>query len=154
MIPVAFLPLLENADGRIRAIGGIAMDHGERLSLLPVQSSSSRERCRSCGMAQPAAGRVDVDVDDDVVVMKGPDFKGFVVVPRLHVKGLEELSISCRANVLAAVQRAARAVREENPRSTAQIVVVTDLVRSEGHMCIRVLPSVADNSMGSSPRPA
>lgn len=130
------------------------MDDGESLWLLPVQSSSSGGQCRACEVAQRAAGRMADDVNDDVVVMNGPEYKGFVVVPCLHVKGLEELSISCRATTLAAVQRAARAVKEENSCSTAQIVVLTDLPASEGHMCIRVLPGGADDAIDSSPRSA
>ena len=61
-----------------------------------------------------AHGRVADYVDDDVVVISGPEFKGFVVVPRLHVTGWRS-SRSVPCNVLAAVQRAARAVREEIP---------------------------------------
>jgi len=129
------------------------MEHGESLWLLPVEGGTRRGQCGSCATAQRAAdrrtGRLADHVDDDVVVISGAEFKGFVVVPRLHVNGLEELSISCRANILAAVQRAARAVREENPWSTARIVVLTDLPASEGHMCIHVLPGDADSSMVS-----
>jgi hypothetical protein len=132
---------------------GTHMDRGDSLRLLPVQVGTPRGQCASCATAQRAAdrrtGRLADHVDDDVVVMSGTEFEGFVVVPRLHVNGLEELPLSCRANILAAVQRAARAVREENPWSTARIVVLTDLPASEGHMCIHVLPGDADNSMVS-----
>lgn len=134
------------------------MDHGESLSLLPVQGGTRRRQCVSCATAQRPArrhkGRVADHVDDDVVVISEPESKGFVVVPRLHVNGLEELSISRRASLLAAVQRAARAVREENPWSATRIIVVTDLPASEGHMCIHVLPGDADSAMVSTSRSA
>ena len=60
-------------------------------------------------------------VDEDVIVISGPEFEGLVVVPRPHVRGLEEFSISCRANILAAVQRATRSVREQNPWSAPRL---------------------------------
>ena len=134
------------------------MDHGESLSLLPVPGGTRRGQCWSCATAQRTAdrrtGRVADQVDDDVVVMSEPEFKGFIVVPRVHVTGLEELSISGRASILAAVQRAARAVREENPWSAPRIVVLTDLPASEGHMCIHVLPGEGDNAMVPTSRSA
>jgi hypothetical protein len=132
------------------------MDHGESLTLLPVQGSIGQRQCGSCAMAQQAADRLSVRapdyVDDDVVVISGPEFKGFVVLPRLHVANLEALSVSCRANVLAAVQRATRVVREQKPWSEARIFVLTALPGSEGHLCIRVLPGDADESMESGSR--
>ncbi|MFZ0249229.1 MAG: hypothetical protein WAL61_04735 [Acidimicrobiales bacterium] len=107
-------------------------------------------------MAQQAADRLSARppdyVDDDVVVISGPEFKGLVVLPRLHIVNLEALSTSCRANVLAALQRAARVVREENPWSEARIFVLTDLPGSEGHLCIRVLPGDVDDATDSSSR--
>ena len=132
------------------------MDHGERLALRPGQRSARRSQCANCATALQAADRRSARapdyVDDDVVVIRGPEFKGLVVLPRLHVITLEALSISSRASVLAAVQRAARAVRAENSSSAACISVLTDLLRSEGHMCMRVLPSDVDNAMDSSSR--
>jgi hypothetical protein len=131
------------------------VDHGDGITLLPVGGRVPSGQCGSCG-----AGRTDADrsvecaadyFDDDVVVIRAPERNGFVVVPRLHVEGLEDLSISCRASVLAAVRRAAGSVRGENPWSAVRIEVLTDLSTSEGHMSIQVLPGDPDGAWGSSP---
>jgi hypothetical protein len=129
------------------------MARGNDLSLIPVEGGTRRGHCSSCATARRAAGqpagRVAEYVDDDVVVISGPELEGLVVLPRHHVTGLEELSITCRANVLAAVQRAARAVREENPWAAASIVARTDVPASQGHMCIHVLPTRGDSPRDS-----
>ena len=124
------------------------MDSGEGPSLLPVPESAPVGECRSCDAAQHEASRTTgrvTESDDDVVVLRALDGDGLVVVPRLHVKGLEELSLSCRAGVLAAVQRAANAVREKNPWSAVRIVIVTDLPTSDGHMSLLVQPGGPDS---------
>ena len=79
-------------------------------------------------------------VDDDVVVISGAELDGLVVLPRHHIGGLEELSITSRANVLAAVRRAARSVKEKSPWSAASLLHSPISPASQGHMCIRVLP--------------
>lgn len=76
-----------------------------------------------------------------------------MVVPRLHVRVLEELSLSCRAGVLAAVQRAANAVRVENPWSGVRVVIVADPPTSEGHMAIHVQPGGPGGSRASARGP-
>ena len=83
---------------------------------------------------------VTEDVDENVVVVSGPEFDGLAVIPRLHVSGLAELSVVNRAHVLAALQRAARSVRERNPGQSTKVVVMTDPPASEGHACYQVLP--------------
>ena len=130
------------------------MDLGDSLTLLPVQGRALAGQCVSCGAARHEAsrptGRV-TECDDDVVVSRAPGRAGFVVVPRLHVRVLEELSLSCRAGVLAAVQRAANAVRVENPWSGVRVVIVADPPTSEGHMAIHVQPGGPGGSRGLSP---
>ena len=125
------------------------MDRGDGLSPLPVERGTPREQCSLCATARRAAelrtGYGTECVDEDVVVISGAELEGLVILPRLHVGGLEELSITSRANVLAAVQRAARSVKEKSPWSAASVLALTDLPTSQGHMCIQVLPGGADN---------
>ena len=131
------------------------MDHGYGLSVLPVRGDTHKWQCSSCAVAQRSADphRGDeVDDDDDVVVMGGPDRKFLVVLPRQHVSGLEELSVPHRASVLAAVQRATRAVREGNPWSTPRIHARTDLPASKGHLCIHVLADDPDDALDPTSR--
>lgn len=113
---------------------------GEDINLVP--------ECRSCAIAQSVAGGgtsgedsyVAVDIDPDAVVVRGPDFAGFLVVPRQHVSGLEKLPVPPRAHVLAALQRATRLVLERNPGLATRVVVLTDPPASEDHPCYNVLP--------------
>lgn len=132
------------------------MDHAYGVSVLPGLGDTLKWRCRSCAVAQRSADvhtRPEGDsVDDDVVVMSGPDRRDLLVLPRQHVSGLEELSVPHRANVLAAVQRATRAVRKGNPWSTPRISVRTDVPASEGHLCIHVLADDPDGAMDPPPR--
>jgi diadenosine tetraphosphate (Ap4A) HIT family hydrolase len=134
------------------------VDHGDGITLLPVRGALPSGQCGSCW-----AERIDADrpsecetshVDDDVVVIRAPESNGFVVVPRPHVESLEDLPLRCRASVLAAVQRALRSVREENPWSAVRIEVRTDLPTSEGHLSIVVLPGRSGGVGGSSPESA
>lgn len=133
------------------------MDYGDSITLLPVRGRLPGGQCGSCGATRIDAGRSPGSgadyFDDDVVVIRAPDRNGFVVVPRPHVEGLEDLSISCRASVLAAVQRAAGSVREENPWSTVRIEVLTDRSTSEGHMSILVMPGHSGGARGTGPSP-
>jgi diadenosine tetraphosphate (Ap4A) HIT family hydrolase len=120
------------------------MDSGDGFTLLPVQGHPPAEQCVSCGAAtRPEASRLArgvAEYDDDVVVFHASDRDGFVVVPRLHVKGIEELPVGSRAGVLAAVRRATNAARAENPWSAPRIVTVTDSPGSEGHLIMHVQP--------------
>ena len=91
------------------------------------------------------------DVDEDVVVISGPGLDGLVVVPRQHIGGLEELPVSRRAHVLAALRRATWSVLERNPGTATKVVEMTDPPASEGHACFHVLPSGSDNPVRSAP---
>jgi len=117
--------------------------------------------CCSCAIARwvagqstrPVAAYVAEAVDDEAVVISGPGVDGLVVVPRQHISGLEELSISRRAHVLAALRLATRSISDRNPRSTSRVVVMTDPPASRGHVCFQVLPNGSDDpvSLASSP---
>ena len=125
------------------------MDQGHRSSQVAGEGSTSAGECRSCAISLWVAGKgmrsvdayVTEDVDENVVVVSGPEFDGLVVIPRRHVSGLEELSVVHRARVLAALQRATRSVQEKNPGKATKVVVMTDPPASEGHACYQVLPS-------------
>jgi diadenosine tetraphosphate (Ap4A) HIT family hydrolase len=107
------------------------------------QHSSDTERCEACAIARSGTdGRVSswlagatVTVDTDVVVISGPHIAGRVIVPRQHIGGLEELPLPRRAQVLAAIRRAAAMV------GPATVVVSTDSPASASHVCFHVLPS-------------
>lgn len=110
-----------------------------------------KPECRCCAIAQSVAGRargVDgyeaVDIDRDAVVVRGPDFAGFLVVPRQHVSGLDKLPVPPRAHVLAALQRATRLVLERNRGLETRVVVMTGHPGSEDHACYNVLPCGSD----------
>lgn len=124
------------------------MDHGYGLSLLPVQGSTREGYCESCTMVRTSA---DGD-DDDVVLVSRPELPGVLVVSPWHVRTLEELSISHRANLLAAVQRATRSVTEKGPGPAPRIVALTDLTASEGHLCVHVMPGDSGDSRGGAGR--
>ena len=112
------------------------------------QHSSDAERCEACAVARSgAAGGIGswlagatVTVDTDVVVISGPRIAGQVIVPRQHIGGLEELPLPRRAQVLAAIRRAAAVVGAGEPRSPARVVVSTDSPASASHVCFHVLP--------------
>jgi hypothetical protein len=133
------------------------VDQGHGLSRPPGQGITPTGDCHSCTIAQWAAGHsprsvaayVAEDVDEDVVVISGPEFDGLVVVPRQHIGGLEELSVLRRAHVLAALRRATRSVLERNPGSATRVVVMTDPPASEGHRCFHVLPRGSEDPVGS-----
>lgn len=132
------------------------MDHGQGLSRPPGQGVTVAGECDSCAIAQWVAGDkeggevayVAEDVDEDVVVISGPELEGLVVVPRQHVGGLEELSDLRRAHVLAALRRATRSVRDRNPGSVTRVVVMTGPPASEGHVCFHVLPNGSEDPGG------
>lgn len=139
------------------------MDEGNRSTPRPVGEDITRERgCRSCAVAQWVAGDstrsegsyVAEDVDENVVVIRGPDFDGLVVVPRQHISGIWELPVPRRARLLAALQRATRSVRERYPGMATSVVVMTDPPASEGHACFHVLPSASEDPVRSFSTPA
>lgn len=123
------------------------MDQGHRPPQFAGEGRTSEEECRPCAISHWFAGLgrhrlgayVTEDIDEKVVVVSGPEFDGLVVIPRLHISELEELSVADRAQVLAALQRATRSVREGNPGKTTKVVVMTDPPASEGHACYHVL---------------
>jgi hypothetical protein len=125
---------------------------------LPGESNTLALECRSCAIAQRAAGHdtrsvtryVTEDVDEDVVVISGPELDGLLVVPRQHIGGLEELSVPGRGHLLAALRRAAQLVQERNSGSATRVVVTTVPPVSEGHVCFRVAPSASEDPVGFS----
>jgi hypothetical protein len=141
---------------------GHYVNQGHGLSRLPPQGTTLAGECRSCAIAQWAAGHgtgseavyVAEDVDEDAVVISGPELDGLVVMPRQHIGGLEELSVLRRAHVLAALQRATRWVLERNPGSGTTVVVMTDPPASQGHACFHVLPSGSEDPVDSTPNSA
>jgi hypothetical protein len=108
--------------------------------------------CRCCAIAQRAAehggqtvtGNVTEDVNEDVVMISGPEFDGLLVVPRQHVSGLEELSVSGRGLLLATLQRASKLVQARHPGSATRVVPTTVPPGSPGHVCFQVLASASD----------
>ena len=125
------------------------MDQSHRSSQLAGEGSISAGQCRSCAISLWVAGKgtdsVDAfvieDVNEGVVVVSGLDFEGLVVIPRMHIGVLDELSVVHRAQVLAALQRANRTVQERYPGKTTTVVAMTDPPASEAHTCYQVLPS-------------
>lgn len=132
------------------------MDQDHGLERLLGEGNTSRGRCGSCTTVQQIANRATSDVtgtfDEDFVVITGPEVDGMVVVPRRHIHGLDQLPALRRAHVLAALQRAARSVREGNPRSASRIVALADLPSSEGHVCFHVQPCAPDDAADPSSR--
>ncbi len=102
--------------------------------------------CRPCAFAQWVTGDrtrsvapyVTEEVDDDVVVIRGPELDGLVVIPRQHIGGLEGLSVLARAHLLAALRRVTQSVKERNPGSATRIVVMNDAPATEDHVCFHV----------------
>lgn len=113
------------------------------------QHSGDAERCEACAVARSeGAGGVGawlagatVTVDPDVVVISGPQIAGQLIVPRQHIGGLEELPLPRRAQVLAAIRRAATTVGAGEVQSRSRVVVSTDSPASASHVCFLVLPS-------------
>ena len=111
--------------------------------------SSDAERCEACAVARAGAvggvgawlAGATVTVDTDVVVISGPRIAGQLIVPLQHIGGLEELSLPGRAQVLAAIRRAAAEVGAGEPPSPPRVVVSADSPASASHVCFQVLPS-------------
>jgi hypothetical protein len=114
--------------------------------------------CRSCAIAQWAADLstrsvaryVAEIVDEDVVVISGPELDGLLVVPCQHIGGLEELSVPGRGHLLAALRRASLLVQERNSGSATRVVVMTGPPASEAHVCFHVVPSAPGDPVGFS----
>jgi hypothetical protein len=131
----------------------VGQEHGQ--SQLTGHNVALGECC-PCAIARWVSGQstravstyVAEAVDEEAVVISGPGVDGLVVVPRQHIRGLEELSIPRRAHILAALRRATRSVRDGNPRSTSRVVVMTDPPASRGHVCFQVLPNGSDHPVG------
>jgi hypothetical protein len=111
------------------------------------QHSADAERCLACDVARSGAASdvgawlagATVTVEADVVVISGPRISGRVIVPRQHIGGLEELPLARRAQVLAAIRRAAGVLGTGEPWSPARVVVSTDSPASASHVCFHVL---------------
>lgn len=135
------------------------MDRGKDLFQLPTQGIGPVQGCRSCAIVESVAGQVTVAgasyvseaANEDAVVLRGPQFAGLVVIPRLCVSGLEQLPPLARAQVLAAVRCATLLVRQANQGSTSRIVSLTDPSAPEGHVSFQVLPNGSDDSTGATP---
>ncbi len=134
------------------------MDQPHESSGIPGESTTLALECCSCAIVQWAAGQstrrmaryVAKDVNEDVVVISGPELDRLLVVPRQHIAGLEELSVPDRAHLLAALRRAAQSVEARNPSSAARVVVMTELPASESHVCLHVAPSASEDPVGFS----
>jgi hypothetical protein len=90
------------------------------------------------GMRSVAPSVAD-DVDD--VVISEPELDGLMVIPRQHIRGLEDLSVLARAHLLAALRRVTQSVQERNPGSSTRIVVTTDAPATQDHVCFHVAPA-------------
>lgn len=134
------------------------MGQDDGLSRYTDRDMTQEGECRTCAMVQrlmddDPRGRsasVSVDIDQDVLVISGPELQGLVVVPRHHVGSLDELSDPDRARVLAALRHATRSVLERNSGSATTVVATTDPPASEGHVCFRVQPATR-GTRGASP---
>ncbi len=112
------------------------------------QHSDDAALCEACALARSGAAQgvgpwlagATVTVESDVVVISGPLLPGRVVLPHQHIGGLEELPLPRRAQVLAAIRRAAGVVGEGDPRSPARVVVSRESPASAAHVCFHVLP--------------
>ena len=112
------------------------------------QHSDDAALCEACAVARSGAAHgvgpwlagATVTVESDVVVISGPLIPGRVVVPHQHIGGLEELPLPRRAQVLAAIRRAAGVVGAGDPRSPARVVVSRESPASASHVCFHVLP--------------
>jgi hypothetical protein len=135
------------------------MDRGSGLFQLPTQGIAPAQGCWSCAIVQSVANQrtvagasyVTETADEDVIVLRGTQFAGLVVIPRLCISGLEQLPALRRAHVLAAVRRATLLVRQANQGSTSRIVALTDSSAPEGHVSFQVLPNGSDDATGHTP---
>jgi hypothetical protein len=127
---------------------GLRVQHGLGSPQRADQHTTDAGRCEACAVARSGVARgvgewhadATVTVEADVVVISGPRIAGRMVVPHQHVGGLEELPLPRRAQVLAAIRRAAAVVGAGDPRSPARVVVSTESPASASHVCFHVLP--------------
>ena len=105
-------------------------------------------RCDTCALMHRMADRMtrpadsaDCEVvDEDVVVLTSPGLVGLVVIPRHHVRGLEELPLRERAVVLATLRRVSVSIGEKYEGSAPKVVVTTDPPASRGHVGFQIVP--------------
>jgi hypothetical protein len=107
----------------------------------PCEACAVARSGAACGVGAWIAG-AEVAVESDVVVISGPLIAGRVVVPHQHIGGLEDLPLPRRAQVLAAIRRAAAVVGAGDPRSPARVIVSRDSPASASHVCFHVLPPI------------
>jgi hypothetical protein len=130
-----------------RGITKVDLPHGS--SEVFGETTTLALECRSCAIAHWAVGHstrsvdrfVAEDIDEDVVMISGPNLDGLMVVPRRHIGELEELSVRGRGHILAAVRRAAQMVQERTSGSATRVVAMTGPPPSDGHVCFHVVPS-------------
>ena len=75
------------------------VDRGSDLFQLPTQGIGPAQGCWSCAIVQSVASQrtvagasyVSEAANEDAVVLRGPQFAGLVVIPRLCISGLEQL---------------------------------------------------------------
>ena len=148
---------------RSRLIEASLNVENHNLSTRTVEKGISRKPgCSSCAVAQgvaygtalSGATYVAEDVDENMVVIGGTDFAGFVVIPRQHINGLGELPALRQAQLLAALQRTTRTILQQHPGVTTKVMAMTYPPGSEGHTCFHVLPSVSDDTKRSFSMPA
>jgi hypothetical protein len=135
------------------------VDRGSGILQLPTQGIGPAQGCWSCAIVQSAASQRTVEgadyvaetVNEDAVVLSGPQFAGLVVIPRRCVKGLDELPPLGRARVLAAVRSATVSIRQGNQGPTSRIVVLADPSAPSGHVSFQVLPNGSDDPTSPAP---
>jgi diadenosine tetraphosphate (Ap4A) HIT family hydrolase len=142
------------------------VDRGDGSLRPPIEGVPSVEGCRSCAIVQWVASQgtaegvayVAETANEGAVVLSGPHFAGFVVIPRRCISGLEELPPLGRAHVLAAVRRAAILIRQRHRVPGSRVVARTDPSAPAGHVSFQVLPSDSEDATGptswSPPPPA
>jgi hypothetical protein len=134
------------------------VDRPHESSGLPDEINTFARECCSCAIAQWAAGLstrsvaryVAEDVDEEVVVISGPELDGLLVVPCQHIGGLAELSVPDRGPLLAALRRASLLVQERHSGSATRVVVMTGPPASKGHVCFHVVPNAPEDPVGFS----
>ncbi len=124
------------------------MQHGLAPPERADQYSADAGACEACAVARSGAAcgvgpwldGATLTVETDVVVISGPQIAGRMIVPHQHIRGLEELPLPGRAQVLAAIRRAAGMLGAGDPWSPARVVVSTESPASVSHVCFHVLP--------------
>jgi hypothetical protein len=129
---------------------GLDVDRGSSFLQIPWQGETSADGCRSCAIVRSVARQspeetsfIVESVNDDALVLRGPELAGLVVVPRRCVGSLQELPVLGRGHVLAAVRLATLLVRDENVGLTSRIEVLRDLSAPASHVSYQVVPETA-----------